>query len=37
MEMEKQVMGKGRKRKITAVAEDGSSQAVFKWKKERKR
>jgi hypothetical protein len=30
-------MGKGRKRKLTAVAEDGSSTAVFKWKRERKK
>ncbi len=37
LEMEKQLMGRGRKRKITAVAEDGSSQAVYKWKRERKK
>jgi U3 small nucleolar RNA-associated protein 11 len=37
MELDKQLMGRGRKRKLTAVAEDGSSQAVYKWKRERKK
>lgn len=37
MEMDKQLMGKGRKRKLSAVAEDGSNTAVFKWKRERKK
>lgn len=37
LEQDKQLMGKGRKRKMTAVAEDGSSTAVFKWKRERKK
>lgn len=37
LEQDKQLMGKGRKRKLTAVAEDGSSTPVFKWKRERKK
>lgn len=36
MAMEKEVMGKGRKRKLKDAG-DGSSQPVFKWKRERKR
>lgn len=37
LEQDKQLMGKGRKRKLTAVTEDGSSTAAFKWKRERKK
>ena len=37
MEQDKQLMGRGRKRKLTAAAEDGSSTAVYKWKRERKK
>lgn len=37
MEMDKHLMSKGRKRKLSAVADDGSSTAVFKWKRERKK
>jgi U3 small nucleolar RNA-associated protein 11 len=37
LEQDKALMGKGRKRKLTAVAEDGSSQTVYRWKRERKR
>jgi hypothetical protein len=35
MAYDKEVMGKGRKRKLAAA--DGSSQAVFRWKRERKK
>ena len=38
MAMEKEVMGKGRKRKLKPAAPDGSSAPpVFRWKRERKR
>ena len=37
LEMDKQLMGRGRKRKVAPAAEDGSSQAVFRWKRERKK
>jgi hypothetical protein len=37
MEQDKQLMGRGRKRKLKVVAEDGSSSAVHKWKRERKK
>lgn len=37
MEQGKQLMGRGRKRKMMAVDGDGSKQAVFKWKRERKK
>lgn len=35
MEMDKQVMGRGRKRKMKVEGEDGSSTTVFRWKRER--
>ena len=38
MAMEKEVMGKGRKRKLKPAVPDGSSAPpVFRWKRERKR
>lgn len=38
MSLEKEVMGRGRKRKVTeAAAADGSSIPVFRWKRERKK
>jgi hypothetical protein len=36
MALDKEVMGKGRKRKVTLASED-QNKAIFKWKRERKK
>jgi U3 small nucleolar RNA-associated protein 11 len=37
MAFEKEVMGKGRKRKLIIEDQEGGKQEVFKWKRERKK